>query len=367
MENSLDALRQILNITPLAQLLFVEETLEAVSPEAQRLLPGLRPGDSAAAVFGEALEDFRRFQGSGSILFSADLGGFRCDVTVSGLRDACLATVTAAQEDRDNITMLSLAERTRQPIASILSVTPQLLPQLEGEERTMDRVSVVNQGLYRLMQITENLEVYAQGRIVLHRRPVELGNWFQDLTDHMAPLFEAADRTLTYQQPEGICMCSMDPEYMRLAVLNLVSNAIKFSRAGGTIHLNIRRTGSRLWISVRDQGVGIPTDQMGLVFQRSEHRGLLPDPRWGVGLGLPVARKIVEAHGGRIMLESQENVGTSVHLALEACANGGQLSLRSPVELPGGRAGESSGIDPVLVLLADALPAAVFDTRNVDL
>ena len=340
-----------------------------MSPEAQRLLPGLRPGDSAAAVFGEAVEDFRRFQGSGSILFSADLGGFRCDVTVSGLQDACLATVTATQEERDNNTMLSLAERVRQPMASILSVTPKLLPLLEGEpdKRTMGRVAEVNQGLYRLMQITENLEVYAQGRIVLRRETVELGSWFQELADHMAPLFETAGRKLDYQRPEGICMCDMDPGHMRLAVLNLMSNAMKFSLPGGTVTLSFRRAGARVWITVRDQGVGIPADQMGLVFQRSEHRGLLPDPRWGVGMGLPVSRKIVEAHGGRMMLESQEGVGTSVHLALEARVGPGQLSLRSPVELPGWQSADSSGIDPVLVLLADALPAAVFDSRNVDL
>lgn len=365
MERSLDTLRQMINISPLAQFLFTGGTLAAVNPEAHRMLPGVQPGDSAAAVFGDAAEDFLRFSGSGSILFPADLGGFRCDVTVSGWEDVALATVTAAAEDQDNITMLSLAERVRQPMASILSLTPKLLPLLEDgqDKRTMDRAAEVNQGLYRLLQITGNLEIYAKGRMTLQRETFDLGVWLQELTDSIGPLLEKMDRKLELQRPEGACMCDLDPQHLRIALLNLVSNAIKFSQKGGTITLSCQRKGAKVWLTVRDRGVGIPADQMGLVFQRSEHRGLLPDPRWGVGMGLPVTRKIVEAHGGRMLLESREGEGTSVHLALNARTEPGQLSLRSPVRLPV----DSSGIDPVLVLLADALPASAFDTRSVDL
>lgn len=363
METAMDTLRRIMNISPLAQMLFSKQTLEIASPEARRILPGIQPGMTDEEIFGTAVVDFRRFQGSGSILFPADLAGFSCDVTVTDWDGASLATITPTFQTQNAATMLSVAEQVRRPMAAVMAVTPKLLPELEKLQSRglMDRASELNKGLYSILRLTRNVELYAGGRMVLHRNLVELGAWLQRLVEELEPLFQEADRSLVFQQPEGCCVCSLDEQHMQQALLNLVSNAIKFSRPGGTITLSCQRSGSQVWIAVRDQGMGIPADQMGLVFHRSEHRGMLPDPLWGAGLGLPVARNIVEAHGGRLLLESRENVGTSVYIALEAGPD--QCMLRSPVKLPV----DCGGIDPVLVGLADVLPASVFDTRGVDL
>lgn len=360
MVSSPDAVQRFLNISPLAQLLFAGEALTALSPEAQRILPNIRVGDQASAIFGDALEDFRRFQGSGSVLFPAELGGLRWDVTVSGWEDASLAIITPAPGDRDSATLLALAERVRQPMASIMAVTPKLLAQVDADPAAGCRAAELNQGLYRLLQITENLETYARSELTLRLEQVDLTVWLQDLVDYLTPLFETAGRKLVLQGLESGCLCSMDSRYMQTALLNLASNALKFSEEGSTVTLTCRTRGKSVWISLRDQGAGIPADQMGTIFRRSEHRGALPDPRWGVGLGLPVTRKILEAHGGRVLVESEEGVGTTVHLTLEA--RPGQCLLRSQVQVPV----ERSGIDPVLVLLADALPVSAFDNRGIN-
>lgn len=365
MENTLDTLRRIMNISPLAQMLFSGETLVAASPEARRILPSIQPGILAEEVFGAAVADFRRFQGSGSILFPADLAGFQCDVTVTDWDGSSLATIAPTFQTQNAATMLSVAEQVRQPMAAVMAVTPKILPELEKlpDRNLMIRASELNKGLYSILRITANLELYAGGRIILHQSQVELGSWLQRLVDELIPLFQEADRKLEFQRPDGCCLCSLDERHMQQALLNLISNAIKFSQPGGTVTLSFQRSGSQVWIAVRDHGIGIPADQMGLVFHRSEHRGMLPDPLWGIGMGLPVARNIVEAHGGRLMLESQENVGTSVYVSLEARTDPDQCMLRSPVQLPA----DCSGINQVLVGLADVLPASVFDTRGIDL
>lgn len=364
-KNSLEAMRQILNVSSLAQMLFDGETMVAASPEAVRLIPVAREGCSAEKIFGATTETYRQYSGSGSMFFTAELAGVLCDVTVTALDGYRLVTMTASVQIQHTATMLAIAERVRQPMAAIMAVTPKLLPLLEetSDRHALERAAELNQGLYSILRVTSNLELYAEHPLAVHCVPVDLGAWLQNLADQMLPMFQTMDRRLEFLRSPGSHLCYLDERQMEVAILNLISNAIKFSGPGDEVTLSFQRRGSHIRITVRDRGTGIPADQMGNVFHRSEHRGLIPNPQWGAGLGLPVARKIVEAHGGRLMLESQEHVGTAVHISLETRVNPDGCVLRSPVRLPD----YSGGIDPMLVALADVLPASVFDTRKVDL
>ena len=101
---------------------------------------------------------------------------------------------------------------------------------------------------------------------------------------------------------------------------------------------------------------------MSQIFRRSESPRDLPDPRWGIGLGLPLARAIMQQHGGALILESQEHIGTTVYLALRYTPGATEQPLRSSVLLPS----PSSGFSTALVELADALPDSIYDFRNLD-
>lgn len=366
-KKGLETMRRMLQISSLAQMLFDGERMVAASSSAARLFPEAREGATAEDIFGSAVEQYRQFSGNGSLLFTVNLADFFCDVTVASCEGYLLATAVQPWETMGMNTMLSISEGVRQPMTTILSITPKLLPLLEetSDPKAMDRAAELNRSLYAILRITGNLQMYgtANGSMSMRMVRVDMDTWLRDLADRVTPLCEAANRKLVYQCAPGRYLCSMDTDRMERVLLNLLSNAMKFTDPGGIITISLRRSGNRIFITVQDNGCGIPADQMSVVFNRSEHRGRFPDPRWGIGIGLPIAKGIVQAHGGRMMLESEEGVGTSVHIALDAHVGSDECILRSPVKLPD----YSGGIDHVLLELADALPAKVFDTRGVDL
>jgi signal transduction histidine kinase len=96
---------------------------------------------------------------------------------------------------------------------------------------------------------------------------------------------------------------------------NLLRNAIKFTPRGGRVDVHVSRDGGDAVLSVRDTGIGIPPDARGRVFDRYWHDPTGARAR-GTGLGLSIAKGIVEAHGGRISLESETGKGTTFRVAL---------------------------------------------------
>jgi signal transduction histidine kinase len=126
----------------------------------------------------------------------------------------------------------------------------------------------------------------------------------------------------------------LDPVRMRQLLERLVENAVKFSPAGGDILVRVWREGDAARVAVIDQGIGIPPQDLPLVFDRF-HRGSNVDDRRfaGLGLGLHVSRRIVELHGGRIWAESNPGTGSTFHVELPL---GGRLDVIEPrVELAG--------------------------------
>jgi signal transduction histidine kinase len=102
-----------------------------------------------------------------------------------------------------------------------------------------------------------------------------------------------------------------DEARMRQVLYNLLSNAVGFSKIDGTVRLTCYRDGADIVFTVEDEGIGIPEDQIGGVFQRFESRSRGSDHR-GAGLGLPIVKSLVELHGGSIEITSQEGRGTRV-------------------------------------------------------
>jgi len=103
---------------------------------------------------------------------------------------------------------------------------------------------------------------------------------------------------------------------------NLVSNAIKFSEDGGTIMVRARVEGPELVVSVQDQGIGIAPEALPHLFERfCQVNGTGTRQRGGTGLGLYISRQIVEAHGGRIWVESRVGRGSTFSFAIPVAAS----------------------------------------------
>jgi len=100
-------------------------------------------------------------------------------------------------------------------------------------------------------------------------------------------------------------------------IANLLSNAIKYSRDGGRIDVRSWATAGQVVVEVADHGEGIPPEFVDRVFERFErHEGSTSSRIIGTGLGLPIARQIIDLHGGRMWVESRVGVGSIFHFSL---------------------------------------------------
>jgi signal transduction histidine kinase len=131
-------------------------------------------------------------------------------------------------------------------------------------------------------------------------------------------LFEGASamHPVTVRAPDHEILVSCDPLRIEQVVTNLVSNAIKYSPAGSPIEIEIGQAGREAVIAVQDHGIGISAADQRKVFEPFRRVGASKETIPGVGLGLFVVRRIAEAHGGRLELESEEGSGSIFRVIL---------------------------------------------------
>ena len=165
-------------------------------------------------------------------------------------------------------------------------------------------------------------------------KPVDL---HRELKDAIPP--GLTNHTVVVDVPDAFPIIKADALRLGQVLNNLVSNAIKYSPAGGTVTLRARERGrSQVLLEVVDEGLGIPADQLGRLFQKFERvRG--PDHMKipGTGLGLYICKRIVEGHRGRIWVESQPGEGSTFAVMLPV-----DPALQEPEDAAEDRAGQSS-------------------------
>jgi two-component system, OmpR family, sensor histidine kinase MtrB len=138
---------------------------------------------------------------------------------------------------------------------------------------------------------------------------------------------------ILFSAPERPVEVRCDGERIAQVMNNLVSNAIKYSPGGGDVPLSVSQSGGEAILSVTDSGIGISPADLQHIFEPFRRTGASRETAPGVGLGLSVARRIVEAHGGRIEVQSTIGVGSTfrVHLPLAGPAEAHERTVASPL------------------------------------
>ena len=148
------------------------------------------------------------------------------------------------------------------------------------------------------------------GSFELAREPVILSEWLLSILTPWRVAAEEKGLRWRAEVPSSLPMLRVDPDRMAQALGNLLSNAIKYTPAGGVVSLAAGVEGEKAWIRVRDSGLGISSEEQERVFEpfyRSQRGRRFPQ---GLGLGLTIARDLVEAHGGRLELVSVLDEGS---------------------------------------------------------
>lgn len=187
--------------------------------------------------------------------------------------------------------------------------------QLEFVEKTYQS----NERMINLINDLLNVTRIEEGRYVYEKRFLQLELLCREVIEALHE--ELVRKKIKFGfllPPEKLPSILADQEKIKLVIQNLVDNAIKYTPAGGSIVVSLVLVDkSKVEFTVKDSGVGIPKDQQDRVFSRF-FRGanILYLDTTGTGLGLFIAKNIVEAHGGQIWFESEENQGTAFHFTL---------------------------------------------------
>ncbi len=155
------------------------------------------------------------------------------------------------------------------------------------------------------------------GRFRVRARPVDLSVVVDEALEVVDAAIEARGQRVERDLPSEGLRALADQRFIRQVLANLLSNASKYSPQGGVIELRGERTGEYVTLAVQDRGPGISSEQRAGLFERF-YRVRPGNQERGVGLGLAIAKGIVEAHGGSIGVDSEVNVGTLVWFTLPA-------------------------------------------------
>ena len=176
----------------------------------------------------------------------------------------------------------------------------------------------------RLDRLVTNVLSYSrlQDRRELVRRPVDLAEVCRTSLEMLAVQATAGDVSLELRPPDDGVVVSGDPDELPRVVDNICSNAVKYTRPGGKVVVEVRRDGAHAEVSVSDTGLGIASGDLTHLFS-AFHRSTNPDALTipGTGLGLAISRRIAELHGGTILVESELGEGST-------------FTLRIPVGVP---------------------------------
>jgi signal transduction histidine kinase len=172
-----------------------------------------------------------------------------------------------------------------------------------------------------------------RGGKVLDRKPLNLKPLIADLADQVQLLAMERNMQIVVQElPDA--MVEGDDLWIRRAVLNLLDNAMKYSRDGGQIWISMAADKNRVRLSVRDEGIGIAKEDLPHIF---EHLFRADPARnrttGGSGLGLALVKWVIEAHNGHVHVESEPDKGTDIQLELPIMASGSKGTTTKPARV----------------------------------
>lgn len=241
------------------------------------------------------------------------------DVTARTRVEAALRATNRALAAADKLKsefVANVSYQLRTPLSTIIGFAEILTNQYFGplNDRQMDYAKTILEASRKLLSLINtvlDLATIEAGRMLLSRRPVELKRLFAEATGMVASWAERQQLSISIDCPDGLQPPEIDERRIQQVLFNLLTNAVQYTPPGGTVTLSARQDAALTTITVADTGIGMTDGERERVFNKFERAN--PQARQpGVGLGLSLAKSLVELHGGRIELTSVVNEGTQV-------------------------------------------------------
>ncbi len=216
--------------------------------------------------------------------------------------------------------LASISHQLLTPITSIRAAADLLTASLaKGGKAADSLISSIARNTQRLQGLVEELLDMARlqrGEARLSREPWDLKTIVRESAAAIEPLAGGKEQALEVETPSSSCPVLADRGRLEQVLMNLLSNSCKFTPRHGHIKVALQDKGREYLVSVADDGVGIPLAQQSRIFERFYSNSRGPGQKTGAGLGLAIAKMVVELHGGHIWVKSQGGRGSTFFFTL---------------------------------------------------
>lgn len=182
----------------------------------------------------------------------------------------------------------------------------------------------MNKSCQRMLELLNDLldlSAIESGHLSFELRPDDLPSLLRDALESVRLMAASKAIAITLDLTEPLPRVQMDRNRIDQVMGNLLTNAMKFSPPGTEIRVSVRPEGEWLWVAVQDQGQGIPADELAQIFQEFARTSVKPTAgETTTGLGLAIVQRLIEAHRGRIQVESEVGKGTTFSFSLPLAA-----------------------------------------------
>ncbi|MDD3230795.1 MAG: DUF4118 domain-containing protein [Oscillospiraceae bacterium] len=213
---------------------------------------------------------------------------------------------TEREKFKSNL-LRSISHDLRTPLAGIAGSAEILTYSLKDEDarKLAKGISEDADWLTRMVENILSLTKIQEGKLLVKKEPEAVEEIVGEAIDRVAKY--AGSYTITPEIPDDVLFVPMDGKLIEQVLINLLDNAVKHSAANAAILVQVEQKQDKVWFSVTDHGTGMNPQEFPKIFELFYSGGRKADSKRGVGLGLPICRAIVEAHGGKIRAEN--NIG----------------------------------------------------------
>ena len=322
---------------------------------------GIQAGSDIRPLLLTGKTEYESFA-SGRLYLTLSLGGLNLGMSVSRIGGM---DVFVLEQDDDLVELRAMAlaaRELREPLSSVMTTADRLFPveAQKDDPATREQVARINRGLLQMLRIISNMSDAARyaSAPAPRQETVDVRRFLEDIFRRASELITHGGQILTFRNLSEPLLCLIDPEQLERAVLNILSNAIKFTPSGGRIDASLTRQGNMLHLQIQDSGSGIAKNLRGTVYSRYQRTPSLEDGRHGIGLGMVLIRSAATSHGGTLLIDQPEGTGTRITMTL-AIRQRKDTAVRSPM-LRIDYAGER---DHCLLELSDVLPTKLYEVE----
>ena len=332
--------------------------------EARTLAP--YSGEALSAWLGESAALYDLWDRQDTLTLPLSLSGNTASVIIRPLADGTLFLVNQCQTLLAGSDALAVtAQVLRQPLTDLSTLTQQLSEVLEEMEDPLlqTQSAAITRQIYRLSRIACNLadlEQIRSGAYQPRQEKLALLDYLDTLAQEMEDVCRGAGRTLICDLPAKPTTVSADPMLLERAILNLLSNAIKYGDKTKPIYFQAETTPASVLFRMKNTCSEADSDLLTAAFQRLSQRGVLPDPQWGIGLGLPMTRYIAHLLGGTVAVEVNQSSEATVTMSISRKQAPSEVNAPHfpPIDYTG-------GMRHSLLELSDVLPDDCFDSVSL--